>query len=339
MLTLKIDCSVGGIIRYCLIHKTQYLMQVPDEVKKCVVFIGCNTQQGVVWGGTGFFIGIEADGFKGQYFNYLITAKHCIDAIKEQSTDQKVLIRINLKSNSIQTISSNLNDWKFHPTEKSSVDVATLPWNPPEQFDYLTIPTDSMTLTDALIKEQGIGAGDEVFLTGLFRMHSGTQKNLPIIRTGNIARMPEEKIPVKMYDGTRVDIDAYLIEGRSIGGLSGSPVFLYLGVIRNIDGSIKFVSGAKSGAFHWLGLTHGHWDIPEGTIDAIMDNTGNGNKSVNVGIAIVVPAQKVLEVVNQQELVKKRKHSIEQWKKPEKPSLDSTNSAEESNKTLKKVSQ
>ena len=78
-------------------------------------------------------------------------------------------------------------------------------------------------MTEKVIKENEIEVGEEVFVTGLFSHHHGQSKNIPIVRVGNISAMPEEKIQTKEHL-----MDAYLIEARSIGGLSGSPVFVIL---------------------------------------------------------------------------------------------------------------
>jgi hypothetical protein len=56
-------------------------------------------------------------------------------------------------------------------------------------------------------------------------------------------------------------MDAYLAEGRSIGGLSGSPVFVRNTVNRRVPtakGRPKHISGL--GSLHLLGLIHGHWE-------------------------------------------------------------------------------
>ena len=57
-----------------------------------------------------------------------------------------------------------------------------------------------------------------------------------------------------------------------------------------------------------LGLVHGHWDAPPSQVDAaIVDNR---RESVNVGIAIVVPAQKILEVLNQPVFERSRNEAV-----------------------------
>ena len=53
----------------------------------------------------------------------------------------------------------------------------------------------------------------------------------------------------------------------------------------------------------------GHWDIPpEKKNDFLMDGEF---KSVNMGIAIVVPAKKILEVLNHPELIEIRRKDDE----------------------------
>ena len=105
---------------------------------------------------------------------------------------------------------------------------------------------------------------------------------------GNIAMMPDELVPTKIGN-----IEAYLIEARSIGGLSGSPAF------------VRETSHIGLGPVYLFGLMHGHWDIPpesKNDIDYI-----ESNKTVNLGIAIVVPAKKILEVLNQPRLLDMRR--------------------------------
>lgn len=125
--------------------------------------------------------------------------------------------------------------------------------------------------------------------------------------------LPEyEKVPTAMGF-----MPAYLIEARSIGGLSGSPVFVTetLGM-RNESGEIL----AGGGPFYFMGLMHGHWDIPaELKNDIPSDKEGK----VNMGIAIVVPAITILEVINQEELVEMRRQRAEEEKKKKPlPTMD-----------------
>src|SRR5258708_16164609 len=67
------------------------------------------------------------------------------------------------------------------------------------------------------------------YTVGLWRLLEGKERNLPVVHTGNIARLPgEEKIPVRAPNkvGGREMVDGYLIEAQTLKGLSGSPVFV-----------------------------------------------------------------------------------------------------------------
>ena len=112
----------------------------------------------------------------------------------------------------------------YHPTERKYVDAAVTFFSPSythlSQLEVEHVPV-GMFADEKVIKQRHIGVGDEVFITGLFTKVQETTKNIPIVRTGTVAMIPGEKIPF----GDNL-IEAYLVEARSIGGLSGSPVFV-----------------------------------------------------------------------------------------------------------------
>ncbi|MDO8953522.1 MAG: hypothetical protein Q7V63_01580 [Gammaproteobacteria bacterium] len=145
-------------------------------------------------------------------------------------------------------------------------------------------------MTDELIKTNEIDCGDEVFITGLFKHYAGNTRNSPIVRIGNIALMPSEKIQVNEHL-----IDAYLIESRSISGLSGSPVFVNLGDVRKLDDKVMHAKGDHIPPL--FGLICGHFDSKKEGVDAISDMTSNQEK-INVGIAIITPVAKLAEMLN-----------------------------------------
>lgn len=305
-----LDQRLGGIDKYYLGNKDEALMLVPPEVRKCVVFIIYKNKftKADTLAGTAFFVSIQEE--SGLDFVYLITAKHIIEGIEEKSLDNKVYLRINQKDKPSITLSSSLNQWKFHPSlskpanKPMYIDVAALAWAPSvEIYDCLFIPSTMAVTTDVISKE-GVGCGDEVFITGLFSQHFGLQRNLPIIRIGNIACMPEEPVHTTKYG----PIEAYLVEARSISGLSGSPVFLHLSGVRK--GSLKL--GRKS--IYWLGLIHGHFDLRDMEVGDTIAQDNLYSLAINMGIAIVVPVSKVLEVLTQNEFTEARKQVSEAYK-------------------------
>ncbi len=273
-------------------------MRVPDQVRKCIIYVCFESKQGTKYAGTAFLVGIDI-GETGKAVGYVVTAKHVIDQISSKSIDQKIILRINKNDEGIEFIESDITDWRFHPSDPA-IDVAVLSYTPDRDlYEYLTIPL-AMLLTDEIESAEGIDIGDEVFITGLYSHHYGKDRNLPIVRIGNIARMVEEPVSTSDFGF----IDAYLIEARSIGGLSGSPVFVHLPGIKIAYGNEPVYD---SGPFYLLGLIHGHWNIGKADLDWIDDE----GEKINTGIAIVVPAIKILETINQPEFITVRKE-IEQ---------------------------
>ena len=144
--------------------------------------------------------------------------------------------------------------------------------------------------TEESIKEdlKGIDLGDEIFFPGWFWPHR-TEKNVPIVRIGNIAALRGEKV------STRLGLmDAYLVEARSIGGLSGSPVFV--DVLRNKVS--KEINPRAIGRFRFrlLGLMNGHFLGTEKEIDHKTNKIPKDELDrLNMGVAFVTPAEKIVE--------------------------------------------
>jgi hypothetical protein len=278
-------------------------MRVPEEVRKCVAFVCYKANNSIRFAGTCFFMHIPIENTEFS-FGYIVTAKHVIEHIKPRSTDQKVYVRFNLKDSGVKLMGASINSWLYHP-EDPTVDVAVLPWLPLDIVDYRSLSI-AMAATDEVIKKEEIGVGEEVFLAGLFVNHYGKERNIPIVRIGNIAAMPEERVQTHDLGA----IEAYLVEARSIGGLSGSPVFAHLVGTRHIGKGSKL----EAGKVYLLGLMHGHWDLPVADTYELAKDMSNIER-VNMGIAIVVPVSKILEVLNRKELLGKRKADEEKLRK------------------------
>lgn len=261
-------------------------MRVPDIVQKCVGFLMYRGKRrdGPELAGTAFLVQYPI-AVTGKALLYLVTAYHVIAHVIQHSVDGKVWLRANLKDGRIINIETHASDWYRHPTD-TSVDVAVLPWQPTLeqgwQLDLVPIGTNDLFGTEENLRAADVGIGDDIFITGLFSRFIGNESNLPIIRMGSIALIPREPVSTKFGD-----MEAVLVEVRSIGGLSGSPVFVY-------HFGPRIVKPETRGVFYLLGLVHGHWDMPT---DASQDSAFDSER-LNMGIAIVVPAQKIMEVIN-----------------------------------------
>ena len=264
--------------------------------------------------GTVFFVSYQIDQSDINAL-YAITAKHVVDAIRTRGDGLHGYYRINMKDGTAKWVQFDLSGCVFHPDDPS-VDVALVPaigTNPQADMLYYDM---AGSLTDAVISEQQVGPGEEVFVTGLFVSHFGRERNIPIIRTGNIAAMPEE--PIETASGLLMD--AYLVEARSIGGLSGSPVFANLGIVRALGGAVKHATKGV-GIYYLMGLMHGHFDvtaIDENSLDALPLK-----ERVNMGIAIVVPVGKILEVITQPRMKDERERLLREREAEPPPLADS----------------
>jgi hypothetical protein len=273
-------------------------MRIPDRLLKCVGFVSRyepDDEGGsrLRFGGTAFIVGVLMDGNVG--LAHLVTAKHVAEAIEPG----EAVITMNAKDEMSRSLRTGSQKWFYHPTEKDSVDVAVMPFGSPRfhEYDIEWIP-EGIFATDQRIAEFEIGLGDELVIIGLFTRFFGTTVLTPIVRTGNIAMMPKDKLPTRSFG----DMEAYLAEGRSIGGLSGSPVFVRNTVktpVQTMDGQLKHLSGL--GQSHLLGLVHGHWDLP------VSFSTAEQVEAVNMGVSIIVPAKKILETLHNPELAALRK--------------------------------
>jgi hypothetical protein len=217
-----------------------------------------------------------------------------------------------------------VDPWHRHEDKAADVAVQTfhnIPYG--KEFDRTDRPglayiPDSMFIQDSQFNERGIGIGDEVFVAGLFHFVRGKGSNSPIIRVGNLAMIPSERVRGGKEYG---DMDAYLVELRSFGNLSGSPVFIRgtVNVERhspNFKKRRRYANYGKalSSRFFLIGLMHGHWDIASDSIDEAVPRA-NPYNSVNMGIAIVTPARKIREILYSKALVAQREAVVAEARK------------------------
>jgi hypothetical protein len=291
-------------------------MRIPESVRKCVVYLGIEITDDatgvseVKFKGTGFIVSVPTS-IQGMNFHYVVTAKHV--AVKLDRQDA-FFISANSKDGGSRGIKAETKNVEWHyPEGGDSADVAviTLGINLSD-FDIIAMPI-GMFIKNTDIESLGVGPGDEVIISGLFSKHPGKSKNMPIIRTGNIAMIPDEPIPVHLFG----DMDAYLIEARSIGGLSGSPVIL-LKPVYLLDDAKKVVTAQM----YLLGLIHGHWDVPPESIIDESDMESGISAHVNMGIAIVVPAQKIIEIIEKPKLREQRNQIVRDYKAKNYPTQD-----------------
>jgi len=281
-------------------------MQIPDILRKCVLFIGIKKDDQFLPRATGFLTIINEFGYE---WMYLVTAEHVVSGLI--SKGHEIYVRYNLVDGGTVVSGPVKSEvWFFHPTtdQELSTDVAVAPFRPQADESILPIELNgdySIVCSDEVIKKHQIDCGEEVAVIGLFRTHHGVGKIIPVVRTGHIAVMQEEPVSTK-YCGY---VDAYLIEAMSIAGLSGSPVFVHLAPWRVVGKEIQKLNSFR---FWLLGLMHGHFDVQNLNEDVVTDSDGQSLGSINAGLGVVIPAEKIVETIFQPELVAMRKKNADQ---------------------------
>ena len=277
-------------------------MLVDNQFIKCVTFLFAykQTTSGNVEGkplATTFFVSVPIGKDLEQI--YAVTARHIIDGSRQYGD---LYIRLKSQSGDYQDVVAPQDKWICH----TQTDIAVIPIEIPDECDCKVIPFEMLT-TEQYIADKEVGIGDDVFFVGLFSGYSGQKHNRPIVRFGNISMMHEE-MPLKLdpYSENTTQVDAYLIESRSWGGHSGSPVFIHFPITRK-PGKIDFTSQP----FALLGITQGHFDLPQ-TVETTGDLLGTVKVLGNTGLAAVIPAEKIIETLMEEQLVEERKRDLQE---------------------------
>jgi len=282
--------------------------RISDAFRKCVVFAGwTDANRSLHVGATAFIVSIQLSmpdlgsrrppmgRFQAVYF---VTARHVIDGIRSKSA-AAVSLRMNLRhSPTYECVEVPLDAWCVHEDESVDVAVAEVQESDEfaQKFDYLTLPVNDFFLGKPS-SNFSVGIGDEIYITSLLKSHSETNKNIPIVRVGNISAMPEERIKTE-FSETK-GIDAYLVEARSIRGMSGAPVF------------VRPTNAMGDTFLYLLGLMHGHFGTKKNSLDdSVGLDVSDEYKQWNVGIGIVVPSHYITDVLNYKPFVDSR-HSLE----------------------------
>jgi hypothetical protein len=188
-LALQLDTRLGGVPRYVLAPKW-CLVQIPPTIQKGVVFLACKRKgEEPEVRGTGFLVEYPFPEMPERCLRYLVTASHVIEGIKKRSRDPSVYVRLNVGvTDTAVYVEIPHTSWICN--EDARIDVAITPFIHHDALDHLYVPA-RMFVTDDIIDKQGIGPGDDLYFPGLFSRHAGTKKNVPIVRVGNIASMPD----------------------------------------------------------------------------------------------------------------------------------------------------
>jgi hypothetical protein len=270
-----------------------FSMFVGDSIQDVIAFLGWRDPAlpgGIKCQGTGFLFLYDGQG-------YIVTVRH----VAEKLGSDPFVVRVNKYRGPAQLIDADNVKW-FYPVD-AMIDLAVTPAN----FDGpLYFPHDKVLSQE---RNGPVDIGDICYTAGLFHFISGHTRNLPFLFTGHIALMPPpgEKIPVGNDRGGIDLVEGYLIENNAINGASGSPVFVRPSTALTMGGTPLNVMAGSTDIF-LLGIYQAAWFLPP---DAILREGVKARVSdvVPVGIGVVVPIHKLVELLETDELKEMRAKS------------------------------
>jgi hypothetical protein len=289
-------------------------MRIPDEWLSAVFFLGMDRTRGglihKVLVGTGFYFQVDNEFDPSLHRIYFVTARHVVEGA--QSEPGSFHVRVNTEDGGSIWAETSKTDWVLH--EDPTIDVAvlapTFADEAPRGLESTRLHDESC-ITEGRIAQYDIGVGTDASAIGLFNSRGGTERNIPIVRAGVIAAMPGELIDDGHEHGP---FRAYLVELLSMGGLSGSPVFVH---VREGPWHVHEPERLRTGmqrvhtvwpqAAYLIGLIHGHWDeLPPGASPDLPRRDW-----LNRGMALVTPIKGVLDIVRSELFKEQRREDAE----------------------------
>jgi len=297
------------------------LPRVTERLLDAVVFIYRDEEQatnGLPEGGTGCLVSypFKAQGLANHAHLYAVTNSHVAKRDGRNS-----VIRINKLDGRVQLVVIRGDDWTHHV----DADIAVVPLDLDQQTLRLADIPIEIFVSQEDIASRYFTEGDECLFIGRHHGLDGLHRNTPAVRMGSVAVMQPE--PIYREEFVRSE-ESIAVEARSLSGFSGSPVFVwqtesisapaYLDKLRGGEHSLigkwpVVLHGNIESRFAFLGITWGHMKGPNAVVDP-GDNADEIEKALtlNSGIMLAVPAWKIKELLDCDELVAMREEAEDQ---------------------------
>ena len=280
---------------------------IPSHYLDSVVYLyptEAAAEAGKGTGGSGFLTGVPIGWESGPaethfpvYSLYVVTNAHVVEqgARYARLTAHDGITKIAAVPTESWHLHPDGDDVAVFPLEATSQHLSCIPWN------------------DSVADVNSVRPGDDVFILGRYINVEGEQYNTPIARFGHVAMLATEEI--RTPRGKQL---SYLVEALSLSGYSGSPVFIFrmhiesefgggIGVSMGEPVRANRITVGNPGKPFLLGIDWGHFHDHQ----LVLDESGEplpGRQFVrqNSGIAGVVPAWKLTELLQSEELASLR---------------------------------
>lgn len=256
--------------------------RLPDWTLKHTVYLYADdtaAKDGKKDGASGFLLGYR---FK-EKLNPV--KSHIYAVTNAHAVENYPAVRVNAAGRDIDPITLPHTSWKTDP--KNDLAVAYIGAEL-AQWDANMVMYPEDILTEKVADDLNIGLGSDVLMATRLIGHEGKDLNLPILRFGTIARMDTVSVfheRLTVDDSKPFMQESIFIECRSVPGHSGSAVIAIEGGISEMRGDDPL---EKSEKFKLLGITWCYFPDSNGT---------------NTGIAGVVPAWKLIDLLEREDIV------------------------------------
>jgi hypothetical protein len=266
--------------------------------------------------GTGFFVIRSSKLPSGYPHLYAVTNWHV--AVDSGAS----IIRVNTHDGKSRPIEYDPGEWTY-PQDGDDLAIIDVTEKLDPGNDQMIGLYEDMFVTEKEFETFSIGLGEDTFMCGLFASHHGGDRNVPVVRFGNLSMLANSAAPVELETGAK--LPCHLVDTRSRSGFSGSPVFIFRGIASDL-GYIpygwerKHIKGGIDSPYlaeltrpettFWglLGIHCGQfWDPIEvrkaRTKERLGDPIAEGDTlEVQSGMTIVIPAARILRLLESEDL-------------------------------------
>ncbi len=229
---------------------------------------------------------------------------------------QTIAVRLNRRDGTASSILLDKGKAIRHTNQAN--DIALIPIMPDVTvFDMLALPIAREEVVKQRSEIWDVALGDEVCAVGLYTSHHGRTKNVPVVRIGNLSALCDE--PVDTLKGA---VDAYLVEMRTIAGLSGSPVFIVVPPVGSRDGQVAVFNGFNVVplgilvGYHVVASKEDQVPVPRFRESNAPQNEQDEYYSPderNTGFGIVIPIERVMEILERKDLQAEMRLAVDAW--------------------------
>lgn len=237
-------------------------------------------------GGSGFLVNLPIPDKPDHSYVVAISNRHVVE-------NGNPVVRLNTKDGFTAVYDLLEPSWVMHDGGQDLA--AHIIKVDPERQKFRGLGVRSI-LTKERSEELDVGPGTDVFMVGRFIHQDGNQSNVPTVRFGTIAQMPS----IVTDSATGRGNESYIVECRSIGGFSGSPIYLHAepGHLNNKTQSRE----TRGYSGYLVAVDWAHSGQTEFVYNALGEETQMYVES-STGLAMAIPSWRLLELLNDPNLL------------------------------------